>query len=138
MIKFLMVAFLSLISVSAQAAGEANFSKGHPKWDSTGVNCSSGTATQITISTPGFTTSGVRLTNQSSVDVWIGYDSSVSSKTAFGDSKVKRGEKLAAGASGVWELGYDMRAQSRPGLFCIAADAASTATAALSAAIFGY
>ena len=133
-------ALLASLSNPALAAGEASFSKGHPMWDATGVNCSSGTATatQITVSTPGFVTSGVRLINQSAFDVWIGYDNAVSTKTLIGDSAVKRGEKLAAGASGVWELGYDSRAQVRPKMFCRAADAAGATTAALSVAIFAY
>lgn len=138
--KFLAVAaLLFCVSKPVHAEGDALFSKGHTMWDSTGVNCTTGTAVQITVSTPGWITSGVRLTNQDSTyAVWIGYDSNVSTKTLAGDAKVKRGEKLVAGASGVWELGYDSRSQTRPKLFCIAADGAGTSMVPLSAAIFAY
>lgn len=135
-------AFLGLLALLPKSAmaQEANYSKGHSTWTVTGVNCSTGTVgARIVISTVGFTTSGIRITNQDpTYAVWLGPRIDVSSKTAFGDSVTNRGEKLAAGASGVWELGYDMRGQIRPTIFCIAADAAGGATVPLSVAIFGY
>lgn len=135
---FALVASLAALTTKANAAGEAMFSKGHPVWDSTGVNCTTGTVVQITASTSAYITSGVRLQNQGSFDVWIGYDSNVSTKTLNADSKTKRGEKLAAGASGVWELGYNYKTNVHAKLFCIAADGAGTTTVPLSAAIFAY
>lgn len=124
---------------SSHASGDALFSKGHSTWTVTGINCSSGTAIQITISTVGFITSGVRITNQDSTyPAWFGPRANVSTKTLITDALVNRGEKLTAGGSGVWELGYDDVIQVRPTMFCIGPDAAGTAGVPISVSIFGY
>ena len=136
-----LAALLALMPRSSHAQGEAMFSKGHSTWTAVGVNCTTGTAAAITISTVGFITSGVRITNQSSTStysVWLGPTMYVSTKTLTGDAAALRGEKLAPGSSGVWELGYDSRGQVRPKIFCLAADQAGGNTVPLSIAIFGY
>ena len=136
-----LAALLALMPRSSHATGEATYSKGHSTWTAVGFNCSSGTAVSIIISTVGFITSGVRITNESSTStysVWLGPNQYVSTKTLTGDAAANRGEKLAPGASGVWELGYDSRAQVRPKIFCLAADQSGTNNVPLSIAIFGY
>lgn len=132
-------AILAILPGAARASGEAVYSKGHSTWTAVGFQCSSGTAGGIVISTVGFITSAVRITNQDATyAVWLGPRVDVSTKTLAGDSSTNRGEKLAAGSSGVWELGYDNRAQVRPKIFCIAADGVGALQVPLSIAIFGY
>lgn len=120
-------------------AQNASFNQGHALFDSTGVNCTTGTAVEIVVSSPPYNTSGVRLQNQDSTySIWVGYDSNVSTKTLNGDSRVKRGEKLVPGASGVWEVGWNYVTNARVKIFCIAADGAGTNTVPISVGTFAY
>ena len=136
-IKFaLAIGLLALTTTKSYAAGEASFSKGHSTWTVEGVTCTTGTAVEITKELTGFNISGYRLINQDSADsIWLGPDSSVSTDT----TKAQLGEVLAAGASGVWELGRNPdRAQLAVKLWCKAADAAGASAVRLSRAVFGY
>jgi hypothetical protein len=139
-IKLLALAIgLAALTTPSYAAGEAMFSKGHSSWTVTGVNCTTGTAIILPTTITGYITSGVRVINQDATyAVWIGQDVNVSTKTLLGDSLTGRGEKVAAGASGVWEVGWDHTKQIRPKLYCKAADGAGTNTVPLSIAVFAY
>ena len=129
-----LLAFLGLFG-SRASAYTLSYDKGYSTATVSGVTCTSGTAVEITATLSGFNLGAYRLINQDSADeVYIGFSSSVSSDTASGFL----GEKLAAGASGVWELGWNPDLSAAVKLWCKAADAAGAAGARISLAVFGY
>ena len=127
----LLLALAFCAPMKALAAGEAMFSKGHSTWTVAGVSCTA-SATDITATVAGFSISAYRLLNtETTIAVYIGHDSLVSNDT----SNARAGERLAAGASGVWEIGKNPDlAQAAVKIWCRAA----SGTARLSRAVFSY
>lgn len=133
-IKLALVCAIAILGSHASAY-TLSYDKGYSSATVSGVTCTSGTAVEITGSMAGFNVGAYRLINQDSADeVYIGFSNAVSSDTASGFL----GEKLASGASGVWELGWNPDTSAAVKLWCRAADAAGVAGARLSRAIFGY
>lgn len=131
---FALLGFLALFGSRAEAY-TLSYDKGYSTATVAGVTCSTGTSIEITATLSGFNLGAYRLINQDSADeVYIGFNTNVSSDTASN----LLGEKLAAGASGVWELGWNPDSVAVVKLWCKAADAAGAAGARISRAVFGY
>lgn len=131
---FALLGFLALFGVRAEAYTLA-YDKGYSTATVAGVTCTSGTAVEITSTLSGFNLGAYRLINQDSADeAYIGFDNQVSTIAA----SAFLGEKLASGASGVWDLGWNPDTRAAVKLWCRAADAAGVAGVRLSRAVFGY
>lgn len=130
--KFLILVgflFVSLIGEKAHAY-TAIFDLGFSTAISKGFSCSSGTATQLDSDRASLLSSrhaGARVQNQGSNDIYIGYNTNVSSS-----SLASLGIKLAAGADATFAVSGSI------GLFCIAEDAAGATGETISVEYFGF
>ena len=134
--------FLNFLLLLPLSAASQDFDKGYSTWTVAGVYCTSGTAAEISGSIDGFNIAAYRLINQdTTAAVWLGYSSSVSTGTALVATGVDSnlGEKLAAGESGVWNVGKNPDiGLALLKLYCKAADAAGATGVRLSRALFGW
>lgn len=135
---------LMFASSQAQAAdGKGTYDVGYSTFVPVGIICTTGTVRQLNATRPtGFThnIAGYRIQNHDSADsVYIG-TVRVSSGTNGTDTHVATlGERLAAGASGVWHVFRDRKdSNNNTPIYCLAADAAGAAGAVVTVTWFGY
>ena len=139
--KFLMVAmlFAAVVGLGDKAqAYESIYTKGFSTFTVTGVVCTTGTAVNVTQRISGYNLGGLRIQNQDTNAAWIGFNSSVSTTTTTGANRTNLGERLDAGANGVWAIDYNSDDRVQVKTWCKAADAASAAAVSLSITAFGY
>jgi hypothetical protein len=117
--KGLLAAILALSAGSAHAY-TLTYDKGASSATVVGVNCTSGTAVEITQTMPGFQIYAYRLGNPNrSSPVYIGYNSSVSADTTAAGV----GSEIPASGSGVYAIGYNPDTSANVKLWCIASSA---------------
>lgn len=137
--KFLLIAAMLGLGASSAHAYEDSYDKGWSSATVTGVNCTSGTAVNITGSTfavpmNGFRMGGYRIQNQhASCAVWIGYNGNVSTSALS-----NLGVTLTAGKDGTFPVGYNPDTSTQVQVWCRSADACGANGATLSREGFGY
>lgn len=146
--KILIGLILLAGAYSPALAAEETFDKAYQNFLSSGIVCSTGAvATEIVAHIEastgsvlkGYNLGGWRIQNQDSTySVWLNNSSSVSTTTVSVAQKANLGEKLIAGANGVWPLSRDQYANTNIYIYCRAEDSAGASGITLSVAAFGY
>ena len=137
--KLLIAGILFFAIASKVSAEDLTYDKGYSTWSATGFRCSSGTSINMTTSLQDYNIGTYRIVNLDSADdVYFGHNTSISTRTAAGDSLTGLGERVAAGGSSTWDLGFNIIENARVQIWCKAEDDAGAGGVVVSRAVFGY
>ena len=132
-----------LLLTATRANAQSAWDKGYSTWTAVGIYCTTGTSVQVNATRQiiGFNIGGYRINNLDSADsVYIGSDISVSTDTSSAVKLARLGERVSSGGSVSYELGMNAELANQPDveLWCLAVDAAGTASALVNLITFGF